>query len=277
LTTPQGQTDLATAISSIISKLAPLIFLSTFVFGVVVLYFGQAVLIPVAFSLLLTFLLSPIVDGLERLRLGKVPSVILVGILAFSLLAAVGSIVTVQITTLVGELPQYERNIKQKVVDLRDMVKGGTIEQVQRTLEEIKEEMEKVEEPAKAQQRPREVVVQAERSSTFWPVPLIAGPLVERLASVGLAMVLVIFMLIERDDLRNRLIRLIGYGRITVTTKALEDAAARISRYLLMQTIIDSVFGLAVGISLFLIGFPMRLSGVFSAPFCALFPMSDPG
>jgi len=256
LKTPQGQTDLATIVGSIASKLPPLIFLASFVFGIVILYFGQTVLIPVAFSLLLTFLLSPIVDGLERLRLGKAPSVILVVILAFSLLAAIGWIVTVQITTLVGEIPQYERNIKQKVVDLREMGKGGTIEQVQKTVEEIRDEMDKVEEPAKAQQRPREVVVQAERSSTFWPVPLIAGPLVERLASVGLAIVLVIFMLIERDDLRNRLIRLIGYGRITVTTKALEDAGARISRYLLMQTIINSVFGLAVGVGLFLIGLP---------------------
>jgi predicted PurR-regulated permease PerM len=162
----------------------------------------------------------------------------------------------VQITTLVSELPQHQRNIRQKVIDLRQMGKGGSIGQVQKTVDEIKGGMEEVDKPAKAQERPREVVVQAEQASTFWPVPIIAGPLVERLASAGLAIALVIFMLIERDDLRNRLIRLIGYGRMTVTTTALQDAGARISRYLLMQSIINSVFGLAVGLGLFLIGLP---------------------
>jgi predicted PurR-regulated permease PerM len=72
LIAPQGQTDLATLIDSIAGKLPLLIFLSTLVFAIAILYFGQAVLVPVAFSLLLTFLLSPIVDGLERLRLGKI-------------------------------------------------------------------------------------------------------------------------------------------------------------------------------------------------------------
>ena len=89
-------------------KQSPLIFLSTFVLTIVILYFGQSVLIPFAFSLLLTFLLSPIVNGLERLRLGKIPSVILVVFLAFSLLGVIGWIVTVQLTTLVSELPQYQ-------------------------------------------------------------------------------------------------------------------------------------------------------------------------
>jgi predicted PurR-regulated permease PerM len=272
---PQIGSDLTTIVGSIGSKLAPLIFLASFVCGIVILYFGQAVLIPVAFSLLLTFLLSPIVDGLERLRLGRVPAVILVVVLAFSLLAAIGWIVTVQITSLLGDLPLYERNIKQKAVDLRQMGKGGTIQQVQKTVEEIKDEMEKVDEPAKGQE-PREVLVKAERSSTFWPIPLIAGPIVERLATVGLAVVLVIFMLIERDDLRNRLIRLIGYGRITVTTKALEDAGARISRYLVMQTIINSVFGLAVGIGLFLIGLPYAALWGFLAAVLRFIPYVGP-
>lgn len=78
LTTPERQTDLATAIGTIVGKLPILIFLSTLVFAIAVLYFGQSVLIPVAFALLLTFLLSPLVDGVERLRVGKIPSVIVV-------------------------------------------------------------------------------------------------------------------------------------------------------------------------------------------------------
>jgi predicted PurR-regulated permease PerM len=275
VTSTEDQSDLATLIGNIAGKLPLLIFLATFVFAIAILYWGQTVLIPVAFSLLLTFLLSPIVDGLERLRLGRVPSVILVVVLAFSLLTAIGWIITRQITTLASEVPRYERNIKQKVVDLREMGKGGTLEQVQETVEEIKGEMEKNEASAKAKQ-PREVVVEAERSSTFWPVPIIAGPLVERLASAGLAIVLVVFMLIERDDLRNRLIRLIGYGRITVTTKALEDASYRISRYLLMQSIINSVFGLAVGVGLYLIGLPYAALWGFLAAVLRFIPYIGP-
>ena len=100
--------------------------------------------------------------------------------------------------------------------------------------------------------------MKAEESSTFWPVPSAVGPTVERFASAGLVIVLVIFMLIYREDLRNRLIRLIGYGRLTVTTKALEEAGDRISRYLLMQTIINASFGLAVGSAFFLIGSTLR-------------------
>ena len=274
--TAETQTDLATAIGSIIGKLPTLIFLSTLVFAISVLYFGQAVLIPVAFSLLLTFLLSPLVNGLERLRLGRIPSVILVVVLSFSLLAAIGWIVTAQFTALVAEIPQYQRNIKQKVVDLRQLGKGGAIEQVQKTVGEIKSEIEKAEEPAKPKQRPREVIVEAEQSSTFWPIPTIAGPLLERLGSAGLAIVLVIFMLIERDDLRNRLIRLIGYGRITVTTNALEEAGARISRYLLMQSIINSCYGVAVGISLYLIGLPYSILWGFLAALLRFIPYIGP-
>ena len=162
------------------------------------------------------------------------------------------------------------------MVDLRNMGKGGSIEQVQKTVDEIKGEMERGDETAKLQEHPREVVVQSEQSSTFWPVPVIAGPLVERLASAGLAIILVIMMLIERDDLRDRLIRLIGYGRIAVTTKALEDAGGRISRYLLMHSIINSGYGIAVGIGLFLIGVPYAALWGFLAAVLRFIPYIGP-
>jgi predicted PurR-regulated permease PerM len=270
-----GGNQIRAVLGNVASKLPILIFLFSFVLAIVILYFGHAVLIPIAFSLLLTFLLSPIVDSLERLHLGRVTSVIAVVMWAFSLLAAVGWIVTVQITTLLGELPGYERNIKQKIGDLRQMGKGGTLEQVQRTVEDIKEEIEKDNKPSN-DRRPREVVVQAEPSSTFWPVPLVIGPVVERLASTGLAIVLVIFMLIERDELRNRLIRLVGYGRLTITTKALEEAGGRISRYLLMESIINSGFGLAVAIGLFLVGLPYAALWGFLAAVLRFIPYVGP-
>ena len=99
--------------------------------------------------------------------------------------------------------------------------------------------------------------------------------MLEPLAAAGLVIVLVVFMLIQREDLRNRLIRFVGYGRLTFTTRALEEAGQRISRYLLMQTIINSSFGLAVGLALYLIGVPYAVLWGFSRPCCVSFPMSD--
>ena len=231
----------------------------TVVLIVASLYWAQAVLIPIALSILLTFLLSPVISGLERLGLRRVPSVIFIVVITFSLLATIGWITALQFTSLAKELPKYQGNIKQKIADVRAAGKGGNLERVQKTVEEIKGEIQKAEEPAKGKQNPRPVVVEAEQSATFWPVPIAIGPLVERLASAGLAIVLVIFMLIRREDLRDRLIRLIGYSCMMVTTKALEDAGERISRYLLMQSIINSFFGLAVGVVLFLIDLPYAI------------------
>jgi predicted PurR-regulated permease PerM len=208
----------------------------------------------VALALLLTFLLTPIVQWLERMRVGRIPAVILAVALAVSVLAAMGWMITSQLTKLVSELPKYEANIKRKIADVRAIGKGGALEKVQQSVEEIKEEINKPE--AKDPAEPREVVVRGKEATTSWPVPIAAGPLVERLASGGLAIVLVIFMLFERADLRNRLIRLIGYGRVTITTRALEDAGARISRYLLAQSIVNAIYGIAVGIGLSVIGLP---------------------
>jgi hypothetical protein len=100
--------------------------------------------------------------------------------------------------------------------------------------------------------------------------------MVERFAGAGLVVVLVIFMLIQREDLRNRLIRLVGYGRLTFTTRALEEAGDRISRYLLMQTIINSSFGLAVGLALYLIGVPYAVLWGFFAAVLRFIPYVGP-
>jgi predicted PurR-regulated permease PerM len=256
--------------------LPSLFILPTVVLVIASLYWAQAVLIPVAISILLTFLLSPVADSLERLGLGRVLSVILIVILAFSLLAMVGWLVTLQLTSVADELPTYRKNIQQKMADIRGAGKGGALEKVQTTAEEVKKELERKDEPAKVQLKPREVVVQAEQSSTFWPVPLDIAPMLERLASGGLSIVLVIFMLIQREDLRNRLIRLVGYGRLTTTTKALEEASQRISRYLLMQSIINASFGVAVGIALYFIGLPYALLWGFLAAMLRFIPYVGP-
>ena len=246
--------------------LPSLIAVATVVLIIASLNWAQAVLIPVALAILLTFLLSPLASALERMALGRLPSVILVVVLTFSLLGGIGWIVTLQFGSLANELPKYTGNIRQKIADVRGAGKGGALEKVQKTVDEVTSEIHKGEEPAKFKDQRRPVIVQPEESFAFWPVPSAVGPMAERFASAGFVIVLVIFMLIQREDLRNRLIRLVGYGRLTFTTSALEEAGQRISRYLLMQTIINSTFGLAVGLVLYLIGMPYAaLWGFFAA------------
>jgi predicted PurR-regulated permease PerM len=256
--------------------LPSLIALGNVVLIIASLYWAQAILIPVALSILLTFLLSPVAGALERIALGRLPSVILIVVLTFSLLGGIGWIVTLQFGSLANELPTYRKNIRQKIADIREAGKGGALEKVQKTAEDVKEEFQKNDEPARVQEKPREVVVKAEESSTFWPIPLAVGKMVERFAGAGLVIVLVVFMLIQREDLRNRLIRFVGYGRLTFTTRALEEAGQRISRYLLMQTIINSSFGLAVGLALYLIGVPYAVLWGFFAAVLRFIPYVGP-
>ncbi len=251
-----------------------LVAIATFVMIIALLYWAQAVLIPVALAMLLTFLLSPVSGFLERIAFGRLPAVILVVVFAFSLLGGIGWIVAFEFGSLANELPKYTVNSRQKIADVRGAGKGGALEKVQKTVEEVKSEIQKDDAPAKAQ--PSTVVMQPVESFAFWPVPLAVGPMLERFASAGLVIVLVIFMLVQREDLRNRLIRLVGYGRLTVTTRALEEAGQRISSYLFMQTVINSSFGLAVGLALYLIGLPYAILWGFLAALLRFIPYVGP-
>ena len=261
--------------------LSSLIAFGIFVLIIACLYWAQAVLIPIALAIMLTFLLSPVSSFLERTGLGRLPSVIMIVVVTFSLLATIGWVVTVEFTNLGNELPKHTGNIKQKISDVRGASKGGALENVQKAIDEVKNEIQKKEEPLKAgpgkdKEKASPVVVEAEASSRFWPIPLASAAMLERLAAAGLVIVLVVFMLIQREDLRNRLIRLVGFGRLTFTTRALEETGQRISRYLLMQTIVNSSFGLGVGLALYLIGVPYAVLWGFFAAVLRFIPYVGP-
>jgi predicted PurR-regulated permease PerM len=214
------------------------------------LYWLQAVLIPLALAVLLTVLLSPIVSILQRRGLGRVPSVLVTVLLALSILGGIGWTLTHQLVTLADELPQYSLNIHHRIADLRGASKGGFLEKVQKTVEDVVGEIQKTDKPGVT--RPQPVAVALESPSILSHLPT----LLQALANAGVVTVLAIFMLLERRELRDRVILLIGYRRMTATTRALDEAGARISRYLLMQSIINGSFGVAVGLGLFLIGVP---------------------
>jgi predicted PurR-regulated permease PerM len=210
-------------------KLSLLVGLATLLLVLVLLYWTRVVLIPVALAILLTFVLDPVVSLLQRPGLPRTPAVILVVVMAFFILGGMGWMVTWQFTTLANELPQYKENLKHKVADLRGWGQGGVIEKVQRALEEVLSQPLQATlprpggPPGTEPAPPVPVVVQA--PSVFWQVP----SLLEPLASAGLVLVLVIFMLLKQRDLRNRLIRLSGFSQLS-TTKSLDEAGERIIR-----------------------------------------------
>src|SRR6266545_4643352 len=214
------------------------------------LYWARTVFIPVALALLLTFLLNPIANALQRRGLRRTPSVILVVLLLFSGLGGIGWAITAEMTTLAAELPHYEDNIRQKIADIRSAGQGSIIQRIQTVAQKVMDELQKENKSAGEVEKPVPVVVQG--PSVLWQLPWAVEPL----ATAGMVMVLVVFMLLEHGDLRNRLIALAGYGRLTVATKALDEAGGRISRYLLMQSFLNGSFGFAVGVGLFLIGLP---------------------
>jgi predicted PurR-regulated permease PerM len=265
-------------------KLPLLYILACFVLVIACLYWAKAVLIPVALAVLLTFLLNPVVRLLQRRWLPRTPAVLLVVLLAFSVLGGISWTVTRQLTALAYELPRYQENLKHKMGDLRELEKGGIIERLQTTIKEVTGELQKAtppppeiqpaEEPTERlsaePEKPVPVVVQA--PSMFWQLPVLLEPL----ASAGLVIVLVIFMLIQYADLRGRLIRLAGYGHSTIATKALDEAGQRISRYLLMQAIINGSFGLAVCVGLFLIGVPYAILWGFLSAVIRFIPYVGP-
>lgn len=217
-----------------------------------VLYAAQAVLVPFALAVLLTFVLTPPVTWLER-WCGRVPAVLATVTLVFVLLGLAGWGLAWQVTGLSADLPRYRVNILAKIADVRGAGKGGSVEQLQKTIDDIKTNLEGLDAPARAGSR--SVVLSPERvtaySSFMW-----LGPIVGPLTTAGLVLVMVIFMLLERRDLRDRLIRLVGHGQLTATTKAFDEAGTRVSRQLLMQSLVSLAYGTAAWLGLYVLGVP---------------------
>jgi predicted PurR-regulated permease PerM len=218
---------------------------------VAALYWGQKILIPFALAILLAFVLAPLVSWLERRGLGRIWAVFLVVCIAFLLLGVAGWAVATRVSSLVDDLPQYKENVRERVNQLQ----GGGRHSVLGTVQDFLEEVEKASRPAEPAQG---LVVRVEpaRQSLFAQVQAIVGPFLGVSSAALAVLLLVLCMLIYREDLRNRLIRLAGSGRLVLTTRALDEAGQRIGRYLLGQSLVNTGFGVAVGLGLFLLGVP---------------------
>ncbi|HEX6985241.1 MAG TPA: AI-2E family transporter, partial [Planctomycetaceae bacterium] len=243
---------------------------------VAVLYVASEVILPVALATLLTFLLSPLATRLERLGLGRVPSVLAVTALTFALLGGIGWVVVDQGIALTAELPKLQKGLTDRVKALKSLVErngdaagaagrgdagrgdaADAGEGLTETFNELAAELtgeETTEEgtPIVRGREPIPVEIVSTGPAALAFLTDWLGPLLAPLGTAAVVLVFVIFMLIQRDDLRDRFIRLSGTGRLAVTTQALDEAASRVSRYLLMLLIINGSYGLAVWLGLWL-------------------------
>jgi predicted PurR-regulated permease PerM len=237
-------------------SIAPWIRFAGFVLVIAVLYWAQAVLVPVALALLITFVLSPPVTFLQR-RIGRVPAVLVTVALVFTVLGLAGWGVASQMSKLAGDLPRYRANIREKISDIRGASRGGSMERVQETVNEIQKEVAGAQAPRGNAREP--LIVQSQQVSGLTDFPSWVGPAVGPLSTAGFVITLVIFMLLEREELRGRVIGLVGHGHLAVTTKAFDEAASRVSRQLLMQTLVNMIYGIAIGVGLWALGTPYPL------------------
>ena len=247
------------------------------------MYFGREVLIPFALAILIAFLLSQPVSWLERLKIGRVAAVFLVLTVTY---AAAGALIWAgaeQFTGILEKLPEYQANIHRKIEKIRNPMASSKLSRAISSLKAMTSELspntatytkrkdleasglphQKLK-PGTTEPVPVEIVKPEENAG---PLGMLNTSLVARLAAALLAIaVLTLFMLLRRTDLRDRVFRLFGRGRINVVTTAMDDAEQRVSRYLLTQFLMNSAFGLLLGFGLFLIGVPYSLFwGVLAA------------
>jgi len=225
---------------------------------VAALYLAKAVLVPLTLAVLLSFLLSPVCDWLEQRRFGRIPAVLVTAVLGFSLLGIVTWLAVVQMTALAPKVPEYETNLRAKLHSVNDYFVEA-LSTFTETTEDIGQSLpqsQQAEPPQGTDERPYSVRVLSTPASPLQVLSGTFGTLVEFLGLAGVVIILVVFFLVRREDLRDRFIRLVGTSQVTMTTQMLEDAATRVSRYLSTLFVINATYGIAVGIGLYLIGVP---------------------
>lgn len=233
------------------------------------LYFGKAIFVPLALAILISFVLAPLVRQLIRLRINRIFAVFVVVLLFFGAILGLGTIIGQQVVQLAHKIPQYEESLRAKVESFRGP--GGEKSAFEHAFEVFRNLKQEFQESAPQDgklegsannvkgtpvEKPMQVEIR-ERDPT--PLELLRralSPILDTLATAGIVVIFVFFILIERDHLRDRLIRLAGSSDLQRTTDAMNDAATRLSQYLLTQTALNAAFGIIVGIGLWFIGIP---------------------
>jgi len=249
------------------SRITPLLVLAV---TVLVLYFARELIIPFAFALTLAFLLAPAVSRLESRRIPRIVAVAITGVLAFTILSAVGYVVARQLLNVAAHLPEYRTSIQRKLASVHSPLEKS-LEAAIAALQGIGVDLangggtaapSQEQELAKAQPVR---VIDPNRSPLDSTAELVMKFL-QPIGTFGVVVVFTIYLLMKREDLRYRILLLAGMGRISLMTQALQDAATRISQYLLFQAAVNAAYGTCFGFGLFLIGVPnATLWGVLAA------------
>lgn len=238
------------------------------------LYFGREVFLPIVLAMLLGFVLAPFVDLLRSWRFGRVPSVVVAVLVALGIIGGLAGVIGSQLAQLAGDLPRYGETIRDKAGTLR----AGTIGRASEFLKHFGREIERAtgEEPARGAppsptqstepQKPLPVEIRERPLGPMEVVRTVIAPVLHPLATVGITFVVLIFILMQREDLRDRMIRLFGAKDLHRTTVAMDDAARRLSRFYLTQLALNAAFGVWITVGLWLIGVPNPiLWGIFTA------------
>ena len=246
--------------------LSRLLTLVTFALVIATLYLAQAMLLPLALAVLFSFLLSPLVSRLEHWRVPRIPAVVAVVAVAFAGLATMIVVFSAQLVQVTYELPEYESRFREKVRQVRTATEPF-LGRLASSFDEFTDQVftddaagsplsvDKGKSPASTE---RVVPVRVVDAATS-PLAVIRdwlGPILGPLATAGIVTIFVVFILIEREDLRNRTIVLLGEKNLRETTRLLDDASHRVSRYLRMQVLINATFGAAVMVGLLALQMP---------------------
>ncbi|GLS59142.1 AI-2E family transporter [Methylobacterium haplocladii] len=271
LVVPPRPTRVAAAERPKGSFAAPVIVAAIIVTG---LYLGRDILIPIAIAVLLSFVIGPLVHVFRRLKLGRLLSVLIAVLMASGIIAALSTVIGVQVADLVKDVPRYQHTIERKIEGLRQGPLGTGMDYVaniNRAIHDAGSEPDKQKKPETSQTKPEPTPPVLVEMKDRPPSPLelantVLSPVLAPLATTGIVLVVLLFILMQREDLRDRLIRLAGSSDLHRTTVAMDDAARRLSRYFIGQLALNSGFGLVIGLGLWAIGVPNPvLWGIFSA------------
>ena len=239
--------------------------IATIVIGA--LYFGREVLLPLALAILLSFVLTPPLLLLRRVKVPRVLAVSLVVITAFAIIGGLGWLISREATKLAVELPSYRLTLSEKVKSLRESTSesqvlakaGDVLSDLQAELDQpdIEPATPVVGEPADRPERePIPVEIREPEPTGLALYRSIAGTILPPLITAGIVLLFVVFILLQREDLRDRLIRLFGGSDLQRATSTMSDAATRLSRYFLSQVLINAAYGVFIGLALWAIGMP---------------------
>lgn len=248
--------------------LAKFWFLTVAVFAITMLYLAKVLFLPLAFAVLFAFLLAPVVGLLERLRFSRGLAAVVV-LLGFSSVVGGGAwLMITQLVSITNDLPTYRDNITQKMEAIHTP-HDSAIGRAQEEIEELGEELGLSNLTAEPQQNARKSGRNALGATADRPMQVreVAKPgqlnelggIAQPVMTTFLTAVFTFFVILQREDLRNRLIRLSGEQNLTMMTHAMNDASARISRYFRLQLLVNLCFGTFVAIALSLIGLPHAL------------------